>query len=84
MEQRSDKIQIITRKYANSILASTGKIYQPLGKYLVADEVEGRLIWTAIDNSSGEAWTEEFFTKTAATRWLHGYASRNRFGEMLK
>lgn len=28
--------------------------------------------WVAVDNTTGDAWTEEFFRKRQAIRWLRG------------
>ena len=40
----------------------------PLGLFLTK---EGRT-WVAVDNSTGDAWTEEFSRKRQAIRWLQG------------
>ena len=40
----------------------------PLGLFLTK---EGRK-WIAVDNSTGDAWTEEFYQKHQAIRWLLG------------
>ena len=40
----------------------------PLGLYLTK---EGHK-WVAVDNSTGDAWTEEFPRKRQAVRWLKG------------
>lgn len=40
----------------------------PLGLFLTK---EGRT-WVAVDNSTGDAWTEEFTRKRQAIRWLRG------------
>ena len=40
----------------------------PCGLFLTK---EGR-IWVAVDNTTGDAWTEEFSRKRQATRWLRG------------
>ena len=42
--------------------------YIPLGLFLYKGETD----WVAVDNSTGEAWTEVFKTKRAAVKWLHG------------
>jgi hypothetical protein len=39
---------------------------QKIGLYLIQ---EGK-IWVACDNSTGDAWTEEFKSRTAAVEWL--------------
>jgi len=40
----------------------------PCGIFLTK---EGRT-WVAVDNSTGDAWTEEFARKRRAIRWLQG------------
>ncbi|NCE65557.1 hypothetical protein D1159_13445 [Pseudoflavonifractor sp. 524-17] len=40
----------------------------PLGLFLTK---EGRT-WVAVDNTTGDAWTEEFSRKRQAVRWLRG------------
>lgn len=40
----------------------------PLGLFLTK---EGRK-WVAVDNTTGDAWTEEFRWKRQAVRWLRG------------
>jgi len=41
---------------------------QPLGLFLCR---EGQ-IWVAVDNSEGDAWTEDFRCKFRAVQWLKG------------
>ena len=48
-----------------------GKVIEertPCGRFLTK---EGRK-WVAVDNSTGDAWTEEFSCKRQAVRWLRG------------
>ena len=40
----------------------------PIGLFLTK---EGRK-WVTVDNSTGDAWTEEFSRKHQAVRWLRG------------
>ena len=40
----------------------------PYGLFLTK---EGRK-WVAVDNTTGDAWTEEFSRKRQAVRWLRG------------
>ena len=40
----------------------------PCGLFLAK---EGRK-WVAVDNTTGDAWTEEFSRKRQAVRWLRG------------
>ena len=42
--------------------------YAPRGLFLAK---EGRT-WVAVDNTTGDAWTEEFPRKRQAVRWLRG------------
>ena len=42
--------------------------YAPYGCFLTREDGK----WIAVDNSTGNAWTEEFRWKRAAVRWLHG------------
>lgn len=42
--------------------------YQPYGRFLSKDGS----IWVAVDNSTGDAWTEDFISKRDAVRWLRG------------
>ena len=44
----------------------------PLGLFLTK---EGRK-WVAVDNTIGDAWTEEFARKHQAIRWLRGKFER--------
>ena len=40
----------------------------PCGRFLTKE----RRNWVAVDNSTGDAWTEEFSRKRQAIRWLRG------------
>lgn len=81
----ANDIELVSRKFLNRLLDSPGEKYEPLGKFIVLDidEDGGGVTWTAVDNSNGEAITEEFTKRGSATRWLHGYRCKNRFGEVL-
>lgn len=41
---------------------------QPVGLFLT----RGAGAWVAVDNSTGDAWTEDFKHLLTAIRWLHG------------
>ena len=41
---------------------------EPIGLFYCKD---GR-VWVAVDNSTGDAWTEEFKSESAARAWLVG------------
>lgn len=48
-----------------------GKIidrYQPYGRFLAKNGSR----WVVVDNSTGDAWTEDFSSKRDAVRWLRG------------
>ena len=40
----------------------------PLGLFLTKEH----RTWVAVDNTTGDAWTEEFSRKRQAVRWLRG------------
>ncbi len=56
-----ERLQEIVRRYA------------PCGCFLAWD---GRK-WVAVDNSTGDAWTEKFRWKHQAIRWLLGEINRS-------
>lgn len=58
---RTQFIDKITDNYTN------GK-YEPLGLYYAYDEKANRYI--GCDNSSGDAWVEEFIFESECVRWL--------------
>lgn len=55
-------IDIITHPEAVRIIATSS----PLGLYILKDGEQ----WVAIDNSTGDAWTEEFKSKQEAIDYL--------------
>ena len=61
----SKDIQIISGKEASDILYD--RSHSNKGLFLV----DGWYQWTAIDNSTGDAWTEDFKNREAAEKWLH-------------
>ncbi len=40
----------------------------PMGLFLTRED----RVWVAVDNTTGDAWTEEFRWKHQAVRWLRG------------
>ena len=64
-------IQKICQQDARPLLNScdgTGGHYEPLGLFYL----EEREQFVGIDNSTGDAWTEEFADKEGCLRWLRG------------
>ena len=57
-------VQVVTARELRQVIDR----YAPRGLFLAR---EGRG-WTAVDNSTGHAWTEEFQRKARAVRWLRG------------
>ncbi|WP_342578382.1 hypothetical protein [Psychrobacillus sp. FSL K6-2843] len=55
---------LITKEKADTIIETL----EPKGKFLMKDG----LVWVAIDNECGEAFTEEFKTFQSALKWLSG------------
>lgn len=74
-------IKKLTKEQVSSILNAgfeTGK-YKPTGRFYTK---EGEL-YTGIDNSTGDAWTEEFKTKASCFKWLEGGRARDAHGQWL-
>ena len=64
-------LQEITQDTAKQLLSSCdepGGRYEPLGLFYL----EEREQFVGIDNSTGDAWTEEFADKEGCLRWLRG------------
>ena len=68
--------KVISRRKMDEMLdePGVGVEYRPLGMFVCVEEVDGEWVYTAMDNRNGQALTEDFITKRAAVRWLHGYA----------
>lgn len=64
-------ISLLTKKEARTLLESnehsTLGQYEPIGKFVVYNGCDS---WDAIDNSSGDAWTENFDSLDKALAWL--------------
>ena len=67
-------------QFKKMINDTSKKQYEPIGKFIVQD-VD---CFIAVENSTGEAFTEEFASKRSAIMWLHGYATLNRFKMISK
>lgn len=64
-------IQKISQEDARRLLSScdgTGGRYEPLGLFYLEEQER----FVGIDNSTGDAWTEEFPDKDSCLRWLRG------------
>ena len=62
--EKNFKIQRISPERLRQIIER----YAPRGLFLAK---EGRT-WVAVDNTTGDAWTEDFARKHQALRWLRG------------
>ncbi len=72
-----DKIIRISSKRANEIIDNFERKQQmkdqsDWGRYLIPPEENGDIYYTAIDNMSGDCWTEDFKSPEAAMAWLNG------------
>ena len=56
------------QRVSSGILGQVIEQRTPCGLFLTK---EGRK-WVAVDNTTGDAWTEEFSRKRQAVRWLRG------------
>ena len=59
---------------SESYLAAVIEARRPMGLFLARATAESRpgARWVAVDNSTGDAWTEEFGSESAARAWLVG------------
>lgn len=46
---------------------------EPKGLFYTIEKVETKRIYVGIDNSRGDAWTEDFKSLSACKRWLNKY-----------
>jgi len=58
------KIQRVSPEQLSNIIDQR----TPSGLFLTREN----RIWVAVDNMTGDAWTEEFASKRQAVRWLRG------------
>jgi hypothetical protein len=70
LQQRSERIKKITTEQAASVIETR----EPLGLFYVLENG----IYIGIDNSSGDAWTEEFSGLRKCRRWLRDPRIENR------
>ena len=59
---------------SESYLAAVIEARRPLGLFLARATAKSRpgARWVAVDNSTGDAWTEDFGSESAARAWLVG------------
>ena len=70
---------------SESYLAAVIEARRPLGLFLARATAESQpgARWVAVDNSTGDAWTEEFLSEPSARGWLAG-AIKSRSERMAK
>ena len=68
------EIKEITQDEAKKLLQSVEETghYTPLGLFWHKSEVNGKPCYTSIDNSNGEAYTEDFDRLDNCLAWLNG------------
>ena len=74
-ENDESAIKRITKEQASEIIETrtqTGRFYTKEGD-----------LYIGIDNSTGDAWTEEFKTKASCFKWLDGERARDAHGQWL-
>lgn len=59
---------------SESYLAAVIEARRPMGLFLARATAKSQpgACWVAVDNSTGDAWTEEFGSESAARAWLVG------------
>jgi len=65
-ESIGDEIKYITKEEADKVISERN----PKGLYIINEPENNKTV--AIDNSTGDAWTEEFDSEEEAIRWLNG------------
>lgn len=67
-------ISKVSVKELNELLdsADRGGKYKPYGYFYAYDPTGNAYKWVAVDNGTGDAWTEEFATEQDAIAWLNG------------
>jgi len=67
--KKEEPIYEIDHESASKVIDLYNTKESPIGRFLIREEGGG---YTAIDNSSSNAFTEHFDTRQKAVRWLHG------------
>lgn len=68
-----------------SYLAAVIEARRPMGLFLARAAAESRpgARWVAVDNSTGDAWTEEFMSEWAARAWLVGAGEADEYRKQV-
>lgn len=66
-KQFDSKIKIVSAAELSNII---DKPYDNIGLYLSLESNETDIVLVACDNSTGNAWVEEFYSTKDAVRWL--------------
>jgi hypothetical protein len=74
-ENDEDSIKKLTKEQASEVIETR----TPVGRFYTK---EGEL-FIGIDNSTGDAWTEEFKTKASCFKWIEGGRARDAHGQWL-
>lgn len=72
---KDTEIKKLTKEQASEVIETrtpTGRFYTKEGE-----------LYIGIDNSAGDAWTEEFKTKASCFKWLEGGRARDAHGQWL-
>lgn len=70
MKRKKAAVKKINDAEAKEII----KTYEPRGLFYVKCGSDQPCRYTAIDNSTGDAWTEDFNSRIAMFRWLREYS----------
>ena len=72
MEKLSNRFD--TETVSEPYLAAVIEARRPLGLFLARATAKSRpgARWVAVDNSTGDAWTEDFHSESGARSWLLG------------
>jgi hypothetical protein len=75
MPDKDEDITKLTKEQASEVIETRA----PTGLFYTNDNG----LFIGIDNSSGDAWTEEFKTKESCFKWLRGGRARDAHGQWL-
>lgn len=83
MESPSNRFDPAT--VSESYLAAVIEARRPLGLFLARAAAKSRpgARWVAVDNSTGDAWTEEFPSLAAAMAWLVGDGEADEYWKQV-
>ena len=69
------------KELAKNFIGQVSETRKPHGQFYSDSKSGG--VYVAVDNTTGDAWTEEFSSKNACKKWLKGYTVKDAHGYLL-